>query len=323
MVLLLASFLIAGFTNPSDKNPKSSRSGVTSNNDGHINVPPPSPNTLNLYTDHFDGPNDTTSLKARGYKVWYRGTGPQGLTATWFTPDGSVFPAYEGPTTGFVAANYNVVTNVNNIDSWLVLPYQPGGYIIGDSLSFWTRTESASIWPDSITISYSATGDSIPEGTWLFVGKFKVPLTAWTNFSFAAPVTSPVGRFAIRYKVVNGGPNGANSDYIGIDLVTTSRSTVGITPISSEIPKNYSLSQNYPNPFNPSTKLNFGIPKSGNVKLAVYDVLGNEVSVVLNESLQSGNYSINFNASNLSSGIYFYRLIAGDFSQTMKMTLIK
>lgn len=72
------------------------------------------------YTDNFDGANDTTSLKTRGYFVWYRGAGPQGLTATWFQGNDVVFSAFNGPTTGYVAANYNVVTSANNIDSWLI-----------------------------------------------------------------------------------------------------------------------------------------------------------------------------------------------------------
>lgn len=73
------------------------------------------------YTDNFDGSNDTTSLKARGYKVYYRGTGTQGA-ATWFQGSESYFPAFNGPVTGYVAAHYSTATNTNNIDNWLVLP---------------------------------------------------------------------------------------------------------------------------------------------------------------------------------------------------------
>ena len=323
VLLLLAIFAIAGFTNPSGKNPKGSKSGITSH-EQVVQPPPLNPgSTTFLFTDHFDGANDTTSLIARGYKVWYRGGGPQGLTATWFTPDGTVFPAYEGPTTGFVAANYNVVTGANNIDSWLVLPFIAGGLVAGDSLSFWTRSEPASVWPDSITVSYSAVGDSIPEGSWTFVGKNVCPLAAWTQFRYAVPTTGAHSRIAIRYKVVDGGPSGNNSDYMGIDLVTVTRNTTGITPNGTEIPSSYSVSQNYPNPFNPSTNFSFGLPKSGNVKLAIYDVLGNEVAVIVDGFKQAGSYSVNLNASNLSSGVYFYRLTSGDFTKTMKMSLIK
>ncbi|MCW8809839.1 MAG: choice-of-anchor D domain-containing protein [Ignavibacteriaceae bacterium] len=95
------------------------------------------------------------------------------------------------------------------------------------------------------------------------------------------------------------------------------------TEITKEMPTDYSLSQNYPNPFNPSTKIEFVIPKAGFVSLKIYDLLGREVKTLLNEEMQPGNYSIDFNASSLSSGIYFYTLNAGEFISTKKMILLK
>ncbi len=91
----------------------------------------------------------------------------------------------------------------------------------------------------------------------------------------------------------------------------------------NSIPKAYALNQNYPNPFNPSTKINFQISKLEFVSLKVYDVLGNEVSTLVNEKKSPGNYDVAFDASSLSSGIYFYQIKAGNFIQTKKMTLIK
>ncbi len=89
------------------------------------------------------------------------------------------------------------------------------------------------------------------------------------------------------------------------------------------IPVEFSLSQNYPNPFNPSTKINFDIPANSLVTLKVYDVIGNEVMTLVNGQKEAGSYTVNFNASNLSSGIYIYKIQAGDFSAIKKMTLIK
>ena len=175
-----------------------------------------------VFTDDFDGNNDTTALKARGYKPYYRGTGPQGLTATWF--QGSTpFVAYNGPSTGYVAANYNAVTGTNNIDSWLVLPRIAGGTLAGDTLYFWSRSVSGSTFPDSIRVMYSA-NDSIPEGSWTELGRFRTNITTgWERRGFRAPTASANGRFAIRYCVVNGGPSGANSDFIGIDALRIER----------------------------------------------------------------------------------------------------
>ena len=87
--------------------------------------------------------------------------------------------------------------------------------------------------------------------------------------------------------------------------------------------EDYSLEQNYPNPFNPSTKIVFQIPESENVSLKIYDVLGNEIASLLNEEKSPGKYEIEFNASHLSSGIYFYTLRTGTFINTKKMILIK
>ena len=88
-------------------------------------------------------------------------------------------------------------------------------------------------------------------------------------------------------------------------------------------PVQFELSQNYPNPFNPSTTINFSIPQSSIVTLKVFNTLGQEVKTLVNQNMESGVHSISFDASELNSGIYFYRLDAGQFSEVRKMTLIK
>jgi len=99
--------------------------------------------------------------------------------------------------------------------------------------------------------------------------------------------------------------------------------------ISSEIPASYALMQNYPNPFNPVTMIRFAIPMDsrlrGNDKvvLKVYDMLGREVRTLVNEMLEPGTYELRFDGSGLNSGVYFYRLTAGDFTETRKMVLLK
>ena len=89
------------------------------------------------------------------------------------------------------------------------------------------------------------------------------------------------------------------------------------------IPVKYDLSQNYPNPFNPSTKINYALPTDGQVSIKIFDMAGKEVMSLVNEVKTAGYYSVNFNASNLSSGIYFYSLSAADFTATKKMMLVK
>lgn len=97
----------------------------------------------------------------------------------------------------------------------------------------------------------------------------------------------------------------------------------GISHNGNEVPDKFSLEQNYPNPFNPGTIISFSLPKESNVKLSVFDMSGKEVSELVNSTLTPGNYNINFDGKGVSSGIYFYRLDAGDFTATKKMVLIK
>ena len=109
----------------------------------------------------------------------------------------------------------------------------------------------------------------------------------------------------------------------GRGLWETNISATGIQNISSEIPFEYSLGQNFPNPFNPVTRINFQIPVKGNVSLKVYNQLGQEVAVLADKFMSVGYYSADFDASKLSSGVYFYRLITGSYYATKKMVLIR
>jgi hypothetical protein len=120
---------------------------------------------------------------------------------------------------------------------------------------------------------------------------------------------------------VNGTGNGESLEpYVFIRSTITG---VGISQVSTEVPSNFSLSQNYPNPFNPTTNIKFAVSKSGFVTLKVYDMLGKEVAVLVNNNMTSGTYEYQFDASKLTSGIYFYNLKTDGFSETKKMMLIK
>ncbi len=98
---------------------------------------------------------------------------------------------------------------------------------------------------------------------------------------------------------------------------------IGIQQISSQIPNGFSLSQNYPNPFNPSTNFEFRIADFGFVNLTIYDIQGREVETLVNGNLKPGIYKTDWDATNFVSGVYFYKLIAGSYSETKKMVLLK
>jgi hypothetical protein len=119
------------------------------------------------------------------------------------------------------------------------------------------------------------------------------------------------------------GWNGTPLGTAGFDTMTFCPTVTGITGNESEIPETYKLGQNYPNPFNPVTNIWFSIPKSGYVEIKVYDVLGKEVAVPVNDPYQAGEYIVRFNASSLASGIYFYKITVNNFVDTKKMTVIK
>ena len=96
-----------------------------------------------------------------------------------------------------------------------------------------------------------------------------------------------------------------------------------IAVVPGEVPEKYGLTQNYPNPFNPSTNIEFDIAKTSAAKIVVYDMLGRALETLADQTMMPGKYSVTWNASNYPSGVYFYKLQAGDFVQTKKMMLVK
>jgi hypothetical protein len=117
------------------------------------------------------------------------------------------------------------------------------------------------------------------------------------------------------FSYVGGGPAGV---YYNMESLIT-----GIIPVSNEIPSGFNLQQNYPNPFNPATNIKFSIPKAGLVILKVYDIAGCEVAELVNQSLNAGTFNYDFDASHLSSGVYFYKIAADGFTDVKKMMLVK
>ncbi len=110
-----------------------------------------------------------------------------------------------------------------------------------------------------------------------------------------------------------------NVIHTGINIVYPT----GTSHNGNTIPGDYKLEQNYPNPFNPITKISYSLPKSELVRIVVYDYLGREVAVLVNESKTPGTYNVDFDGTNLASGLYLYRIVAGDYTATKKMMLVK
>lgn len=108
-----------------------------------------------------------------------------------------------------------------------------------------------------------------------------------------------------------------------VDGVTCQVITIGIEPISTEVPEDFYLFQNYPNPFNPSTKIRFAISRTEKVNIRIYNSIGQLVKILVNEVLHPGIYEVNFDASEFSSGLYFYEMVTEKYRTTKKMLLLK
>lgn len=150
----------------------------------------------------------------------------------------------------------------------------------------------------------------------------KVMTTEWQQitFEFTTPAGVSEGRAPIHLS------EGGNSAYLPVTYYFDDlRIVEGTVDVESEIqkPTAYELSQNYPNPFNPETTIEFTLPVSSKVRLALYDILGREVKIMASGNFNAGRHQIKLNASNLASGVYFYKLEANDFISVKKLVLMK
>jgi len=212
-------------------------------------------------------------------------------------------------------------------DVWLVTP-RIYNVNLTDSLVFWLSKKAAYI--DNLDVKISKTTNnnaaafSITAALYTFGANNND--SAWVRKSiYLGSVAGLVNGDSIyvgfREHVTN---NLNDGGIINIDLVAGVGSLVVSTGNqSSLVADRFGLAQNYPNPFNPSTTIYYNMPKSGNVKIKVYDVLGNEISTLVNEYKIGGTHQIVFNAGWLASGIYFYRMEADGFTDVKRMTLIK
>ena len=128
-------------------------------------------------------------------------------------------------------------------------------------------------------------------------------------------------KYILSLEITKSGFLFAGMDYYGI--YKSANKVVTTLNEENTVPSKFELMQNYPNPFNPSTSIEYSVPSNEYVLLKVYDLLGNEVNTLVNERQSAGNYEVNFDASNLASGIYFYRIQSGSFIQTKKLMLLK
>ncbi len=200
----------------------------------------------------------------------------------------------------------------------------------GDSLKFWIQLGT---WPDGQSTYYL---DSLQ----IWVTTVKSP-TGGTRTRIGTVTSLPSASNTWQYKIfelsafsgqlvyvgfryyMNVSVNGIMVNLDDVFVGNLSGPPVGTPSVSGNVPAVYDLRQNYPNPFNPVTSIEFDLPRNEFVKLAVYNSIGQEVSVLVNGNMKAGSHKINFNAENRPSGIYIYKITAGDFTMTRKMSLVK
>ncbi len=250
----------------------------------------------NCYRGDYDG---MTANPVTGFAVWYDARNCNYLTM------GSYFPDY--------AMKVNPASDSLNsiVDSAYYRVSVPAVKLYTRSVKF---TSSVSPAPGTGTI------------TMTFVNKTsETPLDSLTTYpdslrlkiKTSGNVTN--GTYTVTIK--GAGPNGTPVHQRAITLLINN--VIGISTLGNEVPSEFYLFQNYPNPFNPNTNIRFDISRSGIVKLKIYDITGKEVSELINGQYAPGKYNYDFNAGNLSSGIYFYKLETPEFTSIRKMVLIK
>lgn len=205
-------------------------------------------------------------------------------------------------------------------EAWLITKKIPN-IQNGDLLKFWASGGTAN-YRDSIQVWISVV-DSLPASM-----IFKIASIHWDTGSVFGQFT----QYTYDLSAYAGAPGWIGFKYVQdcsvdgffvfVDDVAV-LNPIGIKPIGGNVPKVFALRQNYPNPFNPVTNIEFDLPRSEFVRLIIFNTLGQEVKTLVNEKKEAGSYRVDFDASNLPSGAYFYRITAGDFVQTNKMILVK
>jgi hypothetical protein len=206
---------------------------------------------------------------------------------------------------------YSLAVNGNNIFAGTDAN---GVYLSTDNGTNWTQTSLNNITISSLAIS----GNNIFAGHYNGNGVY-LSTNNGTNWTWVGEGFPPISITAL---CIFNNYIFAGALFFGVYRRPLSE-LIGINPISNQVPEHYSLSQNYPNPFNPTTKIRFELPKSSFATIVVYDALGREVVTLVNEQLKPGTYEADWSADKIASGVYYYKLTAGGYTETKKMVLMK
>ena len=206
------------------------------------------------------------------------------------------------------AYNRVLIDNISSADSIVGLG---DDYYFGEAIGSGYRVEFRIKWADLAAIG----GDSL----FTPVEGMRIPIDYSINDADATNEREGI----LAYSLNNEDKSYGDVSRWAYTWIGSLWNPVGVENEAGQTVNEYTLSQNYPNPFNPSTQIQFSVKNTGLVSLKIFDVLGREVATLVNKELSTGNYTVNFNAAGLASGIYFYRLESGSFIKTNKMMLLK
>jgi hypothetical protein len=219
---------------------------------------------------------------------------------------------------GIRSARYH--TSTNGGTSWDI-NYTLGSLTMQTDFTTCNSDSTTAGTGNFIAAFVNVNGDSITvrRGVLGSMGTYLYKRNAHYGTGMLAPAVAVYKEAGVKYSALAYAGNGPTNIYFNQENLPS----VGITPIGNKIPDKFELIQNYPNPFNPNTTIKFNIPSSEFVILKVYDVLGREAATLINENLKAGEYNVNFNATNLTSGVYFYKLTTNTKSDVKKMVVTK
>lgn len=273
---------------------------------------------------------NSDSIPAGWFKLDNDGTNPNYPLAVWSVRDsGAAFPGVNNIVrsrahTGTRGASIPWRAGSPVADDWLFTDSMT--IQAGDSLIFWMLLGTPgdiglTNYIDTMQVHVCSDQDPTLSIAKLATIRSEDSNNVWKKYTFnLSPYAGQRIYVAFRYYM--------NTDVDGLwcnidDIFVGNRSFVGISQNGTNVPEKFALGQNYPNPFNPMTKINFDLARSSNVKLTVFNSLGQVVAVLFDGFKTAGSYTADFNAGNLASGTYFYRIETDVFKETKKMQVVK
>ncbi len=274
-----------------------------------------------MNTRIFSGLEPTDSIKFDYAHAEYPGFGPDRLIVrvsndggqtfplTIFDKEGSELATVANTTSNFVPGSSQWATFSYSLDSNITVQSPNGGevWVVGETEDITWASQNVNDVMIELSVDNGATWNTIESS---------IANTGMYPWTIAVQDSSDECLIRIT-DVVSSSVSDVSDAVFTIDILSSVKND------NEGIPTEFDLVQNYPNPFNPSTIIKYAVPESSPVSIRIYDLTGQEVTVLVNEVKQAGTYELEFNAENLASGVYIYRMIAGSFVQVKKMSLLK